>query len=49
MRSKSLTIDVLVQLFINDFNKFTKMMKYINNDKLEEVYNVLKYKDPMYY
>lgn len=45
----NLPIEVLVYVFINEYDKFKIMMRYIDNDKLIEVYNELKYLEPSSY
>lgn len=37
-----LPLEVLIYIFINQFDKFTKIMEYIDNSKLKVIYNELK-------
>lgn len=45
----TLSMDVLIYIFINDFYKFKVIMPFIDNQKLELVYVHLKNLDPMEY
>jgi hypothetical protein len=45
----NLSIDVLVYMFINDYDKFTIMMPYIKKRALKLLYQELKYLDPSLY
>jgi hypothetical protein len=45
----NLPIDVLVYMFINDYDKFTIMMPHIKKRVLKLLYEEVKYLDPSSY
>jgi hypothetical protein len=45
----NLPIEVLIYIFINEYDKFKIMMPYIENDKLKLLYTELKYLEPSSY
>lgn len=45
----NLPIEVLILIFINEYEKFQEILLLIDNKKLEKLYNELKNLDPIEY